>query len=111
MVPTSGTKIKPRIITREDAIATLRAHEGELRERGIVRLSLVGSTARGQARPGSDVDLVAEFDKAGMMTLLDLVRLEQRIADLLGVDVDLMDVDMLPPRVRAQVEAEAVLAF
>ena len=48
----------------DDVIATLRAHEAELRAAGIHRLSLFGSVARGDAGPDSDVDLAAELDRA-----------------------------------------------
>jgi predicted nucleotidyltransferase len=47
---------------RTTALATLRRYEAELKAAGIVRLSLFGSTARGEASPESDVDLMAEFD-------------------------------------------------
>jgi hypothetical protein len=42
-------------MNRETVITALRAHESELRAAGVVRLSLFGSTARGEARPGSDI--------------------------------------------------------
>ena len=58
-------------VTATDVIATLRAHEAELRQAGIRHLSLFGSVARGEAATGSDIDLAAEFaPEAGM----DLVR-------------------------------------
>ncbi|HMC62118.1 MAG TPA: nucleotidyltransferase family protein [Candidatus Solibacter sp.] len=94
---------------RDDVIATLRAHEAELKEAGIVRLRLFGSVARGEA--GNDIDLVAEFDDAKSMSLIDLVGLENRLSDLLGVKVDLARERSLKPRVRKNVEREAVLAF
>jgi predicted nucleotidyltransferase len=43
----------------EHVIAILRAHETELRQAGIMRLSLFGSVARGEERADSDVDLAA----------------------------------------------------
>ncbi|HWD97950.1 MAG TPA: nucleotidyltransferase family protein [Bryobacteraceae bacterium] len=92
---------------RDAVIATLRAHAPELKAAGIVRLRLFGSVARGEV--GNDVDLVAEFDRA--LSLIDLVGLENRLSDLLGRKVDLAQDKMLKPRVRANVEREAVLAF
>lgn len=92
---------------RDQVIATLRAHEGELKNAGIVRLRLFGSVARGEA--GNDVDLVAEFDRA--LSLIDLVGLENRLSDLLGRPVDLTQERALKARVRANVDREAVLAF
>ena len=37
-------------MNREQVIATLRAHEPELKQAGVVRLSLFGSTVRGDRR-------------------------------------------------------------
>ena len=94
---------------RDTVIATLREHEAELKEAGIVRLSLFGSVARGEE--GNDVDLVAEFDEAKSMSLIDLVGLENRLSDLLGCKVDLARSANLKARVRESVRREAVLAF
>ena len=46
---------------RELVLAALRTHERELKDAGVVRLSLFGSTVRGEASPDSDVDLLAAF--------------------------------------------------
>ena len=60
---------------RDEVIATLRAHEPELRAAGVVRLSLFGSTARNEAEAeaDSDIDLLAAFDDAHRLSLLDLI--------------------------------------
>lgn len=92
---------------RDDVIATLRAHAPELRAAGIVRLRLFGSVARYEA--ANDVDLVAEFDRS--LSLIDLIGLENRLSDLLGCKVDLAQEKTLKPRVRTNIEREAVLAF
>lgn len=92
---------------RDQVLATLRAHELELKNAGIVRLRLFGSVARGEA--GNDVDLVAEFDRA--LSLIDLVGLENRLSDLLGRPVDLAQERTLKARVRANVDREALIAF
>jgi uncharacterized protein len=42
-------------------IATLRAHERELKELGILRVAVFGSVARGDETSQSDVDLVVAF--------------------------------------------------
>ena len=47
--------------TAERVIATLRAHEEELRQAGLRSLSLFGSVARGETEMDSDIDLAAEF--------------------------------------------------
>ena len=99
------------IMNREHVIATLRGHESELRAAGIVRLSLFGSTARGDDRPDSDIDLLAAFDDTRRISLLDVVGMEAQISRLLGRTVELVEEGTLKPRVRKNVEAEAVRAF
>lgn len=96
---------------REHVIATLRAHERQLKEAGIVRLSLFGSTARGEAGPDSDVDLLAAFDNSRRLSLLDVIHMENQISDLLGCKVDLVEEGTLKPRVQKGVEAEVLRAF
>jgi hypothetical protein len=93
-------------------IAKLREHEAELRAAGVEHLSLFGSHARGTAVQAlSDVDLIAEFDPGREYSLLDRVRLENRLADMLGVKVDLAPAPMLKDGVRERAAREAVLAF
>jgi len=71
-------------------IAKLQEHERELKAAGIEHLFLHGSYARGTAiRDDSDVDVIAEFAPGRRLTLLDMVAIENRLADLLGVRVDL----------------------
>lgn len=96
---------------RDHVIATLRGHESELRAAGITRLSLFGSTARGDCRPDSDIDLLATFDDSRRISLLAVVGIEQQISRMLGGVVELVEEGTLKPRVRKNVEAEAVRAF
>jgi len=95
----------------EHVIATLRGHESELRAAGVVRLSLFGSTARGDSRPDSDIDLLAAFDDTRRISLLDVVGIERQISRMLGRPVELVEEGTLKPRVKKNVEAEAVRAF
>lgn len=74
-------------LNAEEVIAILRSHERELRASGIARLSLFGSVARGER--GNGVDLMAEFDATRQLSLFDMAGLENRLADILGVRVDL----------------------
>ena len=77
-----------------------------------MRLRLFGSVARGDHGADSDVDILVDFDQTnGGVSLLDLVRLENRLSDLLGVRVDLVQGKSLKSRVRCNAEREAVLAF
>jgi predicted nucleotidyltransferase len=96
---------------QDEVVAALRAHEPELRAAGVVRLSLFGSTARDEAGVDSDIDLLAAFDDARLLSLLDVIGIENRIADLLGRPVDLIEEGALRPRARQSANREAVRAF
>jgi predicted nucleotidyltransferase len=98
-------------MSRDEVINRLRGHERELKAAGIVRLAVFGSVARGDNSPGSDVDLLADFDKTKRYTLLTMGRLECRLADLLGTRVDLSSPEWLKESVKDQVLREAVVAF
>jgi predicted nucleotidyltransferase len=96
---------------RDQISAALRAHESDLKRAGILRLSLFGSTARGDQHPDSDVDLLVLFDETIPLSLLDVLHIENRIAALLGHSVDLVEERTLKPRVQKSAEAEAVCVF
>lgn len=95
----------------QTVVARLRAYESELRAAGITRLSLFGSVARGDATSGSDVDLMAEFDPEQQFSLLDMVRLENRLGDILGVPVDLAPARAMKDAIRERACREGLLAF
>ena len=92
-------------------IQTLREHETELRAAGIVHLRLFGSVARDESSGKSDVDLMAEFDASKRFSLISMVHLENRLADLLGTKVDLSPADSMKENIRERAIREAVLAF
>jgi predicted nucleotidyltransferase len=96
---------------REFVITKLREHEPELKAAGIVHLRLHGSLARGTATASSDVDLIAEFDAKKHLSLLDMVGLENRLSDLLGVPVDLSPEHTLKQPVAERAARESVRAF
>ena len=97
--------------TAERVIATLRAHEAELRQAGLRSLSLFGSVARGESETDSDIDLAAEFDPAARMDLLQLTALERRIAELLGRPVDLLSEPVEKHRLQDQINRDRRRAF
>jgi len=98
-------------MNREQVIAILRGHESELRAMGVTRLSLFGSTARGDHRVDSDIDLLTTFDETRRISLLTVVGIERQISQMLSRTVELVEERTLKPRVRKRVEAEAVRAF
>ena len=73
---------------------------------GIARLDVFGSVARGEAGPGSDVDLLYELAQ-GRSLGWEIEDLSQDLADLFGRPVDLVARKALHPLIRDQVLADA----
>ena len=81
-------------MNRDTAIARQQAHEAELRRLGVQHLYLFGSTARGEAREDSDVDLFFDYEK-GTLSLFDVMGVQERASDILGRHADVMTRDSL----------------
>ncbi|HEX8444119.1 MAG TPA: type II toxin-antitoxin system ParD family antitoxin [Allosphingosinicella sp.] len=98
-------------VTREQVVERLRAHEAELKDMGVERLSLFGSVARGEARAGSDVDLAAELDRSRKIDLFHYGAIAERLEALLGVKVDLLTEPARKPRMQAEIDRDRVNVF
>ncbi len=95
---------------RDTAIATLRAHEPELQQLGVRHLYLFGSTARGDAREDSDVDLFFDYEQ-GKLSLFGLMEVKEQAARILKRKADIMTRDSLHRLIRERVEASALQIF
>ena len=84
---------------RNDLVAAAAAH-------GVKNLRVFGSVARGEDRPDSDVDLLADLPPG--LSLFGLGRVEANLEAILGSRVDLIPAADLKPGVRAQVEHDLV---
>lgn len=89
----------------------LRRHRAEVRRlvkaAGGRNVRVFGSVATGTDHDGSDVDLL--FTMGGPLGLLALGRLEKQIAQIVGVEVDVLPDSALQPQHRDRILAEAVL--
>ena len=95
---------------RKQVMASLRAHEGELRRSGVASLYLFGSLARNQARADSDIDLFFDTDDP-KFSLIELADVQERVKAILGIESDVMTRASLHPMLRSQIEAEALRVF
>jgi hypothetical protein len=108
MVERDGGQPPPK---KSQVVATLKALEPELRQRGIASAAVFGSVVRGQARPDSDVDVLVDVDPAVQFDLLDLVGVKNLLSDRLGRAVDVVEREALKPRIRNSILAEAETVF
>jgi len=94
-----------------DALETLRAHEGELRGLGVFHAAVFGSVARGEAGPGSDVDVLVELDETRPLGIFEYARLKLYLNELLDGCADVVNRRTLKPLLRDSILRDAVRAF
>jgi predicted nucleotidyltransferase len=97
-------------MNRDAAIAALQAHEAELKQLGVNHLYLFGSTARGEARDDSDIDLFFDYDR-GKLGLFELMDVKEAAARILRRKTDIMTRDSLHRTLRHSIEASALQVF
>jgi len=79
-----------------------------LRERfGVIKIGIFGSTARGDDRPESDVDLLVELSP-DHLTFRNFSALADFLEELYGRKVDLLTVGGIDPLIRQDVESEVI---
>jgi len=97
-------------VTRDEVLARLAAHRSAIREFAVQRLALFGSTARGEARADSDVDILVEYEPGVRVGLFEFVRLQRYLSEVLGHRVDLATPEALREDMRETILKEAVRA-
>ena len=85
----------------------LEQHKPQLSDRFKVKeIGVFGSYARGQQKEGSDIDILVEFfEPVGFFAFLDL---EEYLAGVLGIKVDLVSKKALKPRIGKHILHELV---
>jgi len=81
---TDLTTLDAALVERDRVLRILREHEAEIRARGVTRLRMFGSMARGEAAPESDVDLMVEFLPDSRASLFDIATLKEELSAALG---------------------------
>jgi uncharacterized protein len=92
-----GRKLRRR---RHEMVAAAAKH-------GVTNLRVFGSVARGEERPDSDVDLLADLPPG--MGLFGLWQVEATLESILGVPVDLVPAQGLKPDIARRVDGELVV--
>lgn len=96
-------------MTNAEILEVLRRSEPELRAKGVRHAGLFGSTARGEAGPASDIDIMIDLDPDASLWHYAGVKLF--IADLFDGPVDVVDRNGLKPNVRPNAVADLIDAF
>lgn len=95
------------MLNRQQVLDTLRLLKPDLIERfGVTRLALFGSSARGEAKENSDIDIVVAFN--GPATSKRYFGVQFLLEDQLGRPVDLVTEKALRPELKPFIEREAI---
>lgn len=81
------------------------------RRNHIRTLSFFGSVLRDDFDSESDIDVLVEFEPDARVSLLDAVRMERELAELLGRPVDLLTPEDLSPYIRDDVLDKAEVRY
>ncbi|MBI1778745.1 MAG: nucleotidyltransferase domain-containing protein [Proteobacteria bacterium] len=97
------------------ALRALQASKAELERRGVARIGVFGSLARGEADVASDVDVLVLFAPSRVPDLFGFLRLRDDIGGIIrkatGREAEIVEAESLRPRIRRAAEADAVYAF
>ena len=90
---------------KTEVIRRIRDHKDEILAFKAESLYLYGSTVRDEATPTSDIDVF--IDPAPGFTFVELVDLQERLAEICETKVDLTTRKGLHPMLRPRIEAAA----
>ena len=77
----------------------------------ISRLSVFGSSVRGESRPDSDIDILVEFERDKTPGLFALVKMEMELTEMLNRKVDMRTAEDLSRYFRDEVVRNAQLQY
>jgi hypothetical protein len=96
---------------RDSIVERLRQHRHALERFGVVSLALFGSSARGEAKAHSDIDLLVDFAPHRPSGLFEFVELKHHLEGLLGRPVDLTTTANIKPRLLKRIMDEALPVY
>lgn len=72
----------------------------------LKEIGIFGSYLKNEQTNESDLDLLVEFESDAQISLIDYIRIEDFLSDLLDVKVDLVEKSALKPRIGKRVLQE-----
>ncbi len=73
------------------------------------KISIFGSYAKGEERPGSDLDILVDFRER--KSLLTLVRIERELSEALGIKVDLLTERSISPYLIESIKSDMKVVY
>lgn len=96
-------------MTRESTLQILTENIGAIREFGVATIGVFGSTARNEAREGSDIDILVEYED-NKLTLDSYMDLKYFLEELFACPVDLVTKASMKPYLKERILQEVVYA-
>jgi hypothetical protein len=96
---------------RDEIIAKLKETAPALRGKGVTRLAIFGSRARGDAREDSDLDVLIDVDPNIKFSGLDLVGIERTIKQATGIPTQAEMRRSLEPRFKQRIADDIIEIF
>ena len=95
------------LTSRDEVLKLIEQNQETLRKLGVRRLGLFGSCARGEAMPGSDLDLIVELSEKSFDAYMDT---KLFLEELFRSRVDLVTMSSIKPRLLPIIQQEAIYA-
>lgn len=95
-------------MTRDTAKQLLSEDKDHLLAFAVKSLSIFGSTARNEAKPDSDVDILVEFEEDARIGLFRFIELKQHLEAVLHCPVDLGTIESIREPIRKRIIEEAI---
>lgn len=89
-----------------DVLDVLKDHKAEIKEKyGVSKIGLFGSSAKGEQKETSDIDLLVEFEEPSFDRFMELSFF---LEELFGKAVDLVTTNGISPYIESTVKREVV---
>ena len=79
-----------REISRDQLLAELRALRPQFEREGVTHMALIGSRARQENRPDSDVDLLIDVESGRRFSLVEVARIVRAVEKRTGFRADIL---------------------
>ena len=90
-------------------IKMLRNNRDILTDKGLMNIAVFGSVARGDEKPGSDIDLMVKV--SGDMNAFRLAGIQSDLREILGADVEIVTLKEFNDGFDRSVQKDVVIAY